>query len=502
MQSDGDDVAYQRFVERMQNGSRRIPKDVTDDESSCNSCSDNMPVITGLGPIEQLQEKGLLNGRDHKSCKFREPSDIQQREQDDEKKKKEKPQPLGPLNVMPRRENQNEYVLRTGGKRKGDFPPLQEEITGRALLNAEHRVDAFPIEDMMLRGFMPHYSYNIDDIICTASNELYREYIIINNKNATLAAKEKAEKGPIAHKKRKTKHGDTENDKVSLSYQNDEDKPYNESMTVKPASQFSWDIPNYGSNSTTGKAELYEKVRVYYMDCMARMNRFFIDDQLEGAYLDTNVPHQHRPPRDFAIYRETESQIKMRFQERLAILKDSGSRVPKFDDEPPITKQWINSYRLRPSTTDELCSRDTSCLFNCSKKDNMRYIGRVFETPREVKEKRDIATVSPYVRNTNRLCIDCLLDVWTICTYEAVSSKKACLVQRNFFTVLCEPGQYSKNCMLPTTMNDKETGITGCVPMYNQNKRISEPIKIQQIEGNHFYHISTNYLAETGMDFQ
>lgn len=498
MQPDGDEAAYQRFVERMQKG--RSPL-VTDEESSSSCCDHGQPIIatiSGLGPIEQLQEKGLLNGRDHKSCKFREPSDIQQRQQDHEIKK-EKPQPLGPLNVIPRRENQNEYVLRTGGKRKGDFPPLQEEITERALLNREHKVDAFPIEDMMLRGFMPHYSYNIDDIICTASNELYREYIIINNKNATLAAKEKAENGSNAHKKRKTKHNDTEGD--AASSMNDDGKPYNESMTVKPASQFSWDIPNYGSNSTTGKAELYEKVRVYYMDCMERMNRFFIDDQLEEAYLDTSVPHQHRPPRDFAIYRETESQLKMRFQERLSILKDSASRVPKFDDEPPITKQWINSYRLRPSTTDELCSRGTECLFNCSKKDNMRYIGRVFETPREVKEKRDSPS-SPYIRNTNRLCIDCLLDAWTIGTYEAVASEKACLVQRNFFTVLCEPGQYSKNCMLPTTMNDKETGITGYVPMYNQNKRISEPIKIQQIEGNHFYHISTNYLAETGMDFQ
>lgn len=510
MQQEGNDEAFKRFVEKMNTPPPRI-----NDEESSTSSSDhvNLPNIKGLGPIEQLQEKNLLNGRDHKSLKFREPSDIQNRNQKKTKKKGRKkgkkgkeddddeddddkplvPPPIGPVSVLARRENQNEYILQpTGRKRKGDFPPLQEEMTDRSLANTDHKIDAFPIEDMMIHNFMPFYTYNVSDILCAASNELYRESMIINNKNAT-ALKEKmkqeeATNGPNPAKKRKTKHNEPlENQDASPSTK---------------STQFSWDLPNYGSNSMMGKAELFEKVNTFYSDCMERMNRFFINDQLDPSYMDQQTPHQHRPPRTFGIYNELEQQFKVRFEERLSGLRDTASRVPKFDDEPPVTKEWINSYRLRPSSTDELCSRGTECLFNTfGKKDSMRYIGRVFESPREARE-RTSGSNEAYVRNKQRYCIDCLLDCWTAGTYEAVASECATHVQRNYFTVLCEPGQYNENCMIPTMMNNKPTGIIGFVPIYNQNKRISVPIKIQQIEGNHFYHISTNYLAETGMDFQ
>lgn len=512
---EGNDEAYQQFLAKMNKGQKqyqqkkkkkKTPEDSDDGEEDYDNVNDDMNIETtntNVDPIPILQDMGLLNGRDHKSLKFREPSDIQQRAQRVSKKIKKKPDhPIGPLNVIPRRENQNEYTLQACNKRKGEFPPLQEEITERTLANPDYKEDIFPIEDMLLRGFMPFYSYNIKEIICAASNELHRASIIINNKNATLAASTvsgdtvSTKQLTTVTKKRKTKHGDVSTatgEQETTQY--DDNQPHNEAMTVKPASQFGWDIPNYGSNSTTGKAELFEKVRLYYADCKERMGQFFIDDQLE--VVNGGVTPQHRPPRSFAIYNELEQQFRVRYQERLSVLKESASRVPKFDDEPPIPKQWIDSYRLRPLSTDELCSRGTSCCFNVYvKKDNMRYIGRVFETPREVKEK------PTYVRNKQRFCIDCLLDSWTDGTYEVVAGESVPLMQRNYFTVLCESGQYNENCMLPTMMNNKPTGITGHVPAYNKNKRISIPIKIQQIEGSHFYHISTNYLAETGMDFQ
>ncbi len=521
----GDDEAFKQFLANMnrsrqtQQQSKKSKKRKADEEEeedlydmsgmddNSNTNNNNISTENRVDPIPILQDMGLLNGRDHKSLKFREPSDIQQRTQKVSKKSKKNPDhPIGPLNVIPRRENQNEYTLQAFNQRKGEFPPLKEEIGERTLANPDYRVDTFPIEDMLLRGFMPFYSYNINQIMCTASNELHKEAIIINNKNAIHLANSNSDikidmpvVAPNPAKKRKTKHGD-----VSTGANGEkEQKEYDEAMTVKPASQFGWDIPNYGSNSTTGKAELFEKVRLYYADCQERMNRFFIDDQLEVS-ITTNNPSsstpQHRPPRSFAIYNELEQQFWIRYQERFSVLKESASRVPKLDDEPPISKQWIDSYRLRPLSTDELCSRGTSCCFNVYiKKDNMRYIGRVFETPREVKEKN---CGTPYIRNKQRFCIDCLLDNWTSGTYEVVAGEPVPLVQRNYFTVLCESGQYDESCMIPTMMNDKPTGITGPVPAYNQNKRISQPIKIQQIEGNHFYHISTNYLAETGMDFQ
>ena len=183
MEDDGDgNEAYQRFIAKMSKGTSKS----RNDQSQNTSISRNK----GVDPITSLQEKGLVNGKDHKSLKFREPSDIQQREQKVSKKikKNASDQPIGPLNVMPRRENQNEYTLQPCLKRKGEFPPLREEITERTLNNPDYKVDTFPIEDMLRKGFMPLYSYNITDIICTVSNELYRDAVIINNKNAVMAA--------------------------------------------------------------------------------------------------------------------------------------------------------------------------------------------------------------------------------------------------------------------------------------------------------------------------
>ena len=132
----------------------------------------------------------------------------------------------------------------------------------------------------------------------------------------------------------------------------------------------------------------------------------------------------------------------------------------------------------------------------------MRYIGRVFETPRESREKRNGST-NAYKRNANRLCIDCLLYDMTSRTYENVSKETVPMMQINYFTVLCEPGQYKKEVMLPCMMNGngKPTGIMGNVPAYSTAHRVSVPLRTRQIEGSNFFQITTNYVAETGMDF-
>ena len=73
-------------------------------------------------------------------------------------------------------------------------------------------------------------------------------------------------------------------------------------------------------------------------------------------------------------------------------------------------------------------------------------------------------------------------------------------MQINYFSVACEPGQYNLECMLPRELNGRPTGIVGFLPEYT-TKRISVPIKLQQIDGDNLIDISTNYLAETGSDF-
>lgn len=500
MQQPVKEEGYDAFIAKM-NRPRKLP----DDESSVSEHNMTMQVEEAdpASMITRLQDMGLLKGRDHKSLKPREPADTQDREQRKSiATKKQETVPLGPVAVPTRRENQNEYTLtNTLTKRRGEFPPLRDDIEDRSLNTAEAypRIDAFPMEEILTRGFMHFYAHNITDVMCTVSTELQDEALIINNKNALLAASTKPT--GATQKKRKTREGDVSTVAVEEEEEEEESTPkgtpYTDAMIVKPTSQFSWDIPNYGANSASGKAELYERIRLYYNDCMDRMNQFFINDQLEPVPLDIST--RHRPPRSFAGFRELEKNFKERFDQRLAIMKDSASRIPKFDDEPPIPKHWIDSYRLRPTSTGDLCSRGAHCRFNTyGKKDSQRYIGRVFETPREVHD-RNCGT--PYLRNKDRLCIDCLLDMWTTETYESVAGESVPLHQRNYFTVLCEPGQYSESCMIPTMMNDRPTGITGFVPAYSKNKRISIPIKIHQIEGHEVCTISTNYIAEMGMDF-
>lgn len=455
--------------------------------------------------ITQLKRLKLVNGKDNKSIKFREPNDIQQREQKVSKHDKKKEyHPLGPLNVLPRRENQNDYVLGSPCmKRKGEFP-LIDEIEARTASDiqkhGDNSVDVFPMEALLSKGFMPFYSHDITKVMCTASNEFYRESMTIVNKkkaiemeNAVATSPQQQQQSSV--KKRKTKHAGDDDDATVAS------NVATASHHGAISSTFAWDIPNYGYNNTTGKAELYDKVNKFHKNCELRMKAFFINDQLEYNHNGGDVPLKHRPPRTSGIYRELEAKLMGAFKEMNTVLRESASRVPKFDDEPPLTKQWIDSYRLRPVSSDELCSRGGHCKFNTfGKKDNMRYVGRVFETPREARDAEN--GTNAYVRNKDRLCYDCLLYDLTMRTYDNVSNDTLPMVQINYFTVLCEPGQYRQDkVMLPITLNGKPTGIVGNVPAYNTANRISLPIKIRQIEGNNFYHISTNYLAETGMDF-
>src|SRR6202012_753102 len=61
-------------------------------------------------PLTHLKRIKLVNGKDTKSMKFRDPSDMQQSEQRISKRIRKNPtKKIGPLNVLPRRENQNEY---------------------------------------------------------------------------------------------------------------------------------------------------------------------------------------------------------------------------------------------------------------------------------------------------------------------------------------------------------------------------------------------------------
>ena len=467
-------------------------------------------------PITHLKRIKLLNGKDKesiKSVKLREPNDIQhekprslkKRTAGDALQKKSAPPPLGPLVVMPRRENQNEYVLSPFVRRQGEFP-LQRDIEATTVTalsqQQQQRKNEFPIEDLLSNGFMPFYHNNIPGVLGTVSAEFYRNAMLIEHENASNQQQQQQQQQQ-EEEERAEEDGPNKRQKTTDQLPPDPSlanivTPLNQTIA---ASQFNWDVANYGPNNTTGKAELYEKVNQFYANFRQRMKQFFIDDQLTRETRAERIAAtthgrlvKHRPPRSYAIFRDMEAKMGARYRERLNIMQESGSRIPKFRDEPPIPKHWFEEYRLRPLPTDQLCSKRCACRFNThSKKESTRYIARRFVSPAEARDG--------YVRNTEGLCIDCLLYSWTKRTFKQVGCEKAPLVQINYFTVLCEPGQYNRECMLPQQLNGRPTGIVGCVPAYTTGKRISVPIKLQRIDGDCLVEISTNYLAETGTDF-
>jgi len=542
--------------EDIKENGNKTEEEMVENESSSESESDyesslEISLESEPEPEEEEEEGGgirgdeyeenaikLVNGKDNKSLKFREPNDIQRFNPIERKKVI---QPMGPLTVLPRRENQNEYTLSPSIKRKGEFASTDDmelnivktteeynhdfisqminESTTKSINNNLNKLDIFPMEDLLTKGFMPFNPYPIRDALCVASNELLREVNMIKTKRSLIeAANNQAllnntNKNNTFSRNKKKRLKNNNGSAVSVNnISSNIDESNNDDSNTQKQVQFNWDIPCYGFNNNTGKTALHETIREFYKDYEERQKIFFLDDELEleseyygsGSGTKKKNKQLHRPPRSFACFRLIEKQFKIRYDERLNILKDSASRTPKLDDEPPISKSWIEGYRLRPTSTDELCSKGGSCKFNIlCKKDNMRYIGRVFETPREIKEKEEYGVNNPnrYIRNKERLCYDCIIWDLTIKSYENVASESVPLIQMNYFTVLCEPGQFNKECMLPVVMNSKPTGITGHVPAYNSGKRISIPLKIQRIEGSTFINITTNFLSETGMDF-
>lgn len=452
--------------------------------------------------IEHLKSAKLVNGKDSKSIKFRERSDMQCLDPEASAKPLHK---LGPLVVLPRRENQNEANLVPMGKRSaGEFgmgPRVAREYASR--------VEGRPMETLLSHGgFFSQYVQNTEKVLYTVSSELRRDgetAKLMKRNAAAMAAQQRGgaqlqlakvgegeeegggEEGR-GKKKRKTEHGAGEN-----------------------AVTFDWDLLLCGYNNKTGRTELYETIRKYYAEFLEGQENFYLEDQLEQLIPES--AHSLAPPRQYAMYRELERDFSVRYKEYRNIMGESASRVPKFDDEPPLSKEYIDHYRLRPSDpkSDKCCSRGEQCRFyTYNKKETLRYKGKIFQTPRE---KRD----PTYVANVDRLCYDCIIYDWTErtmkhvagrCPWGVLDEENAPVegeavpeIQFNYFTVLCEPGQYSLDCLLPQTMNGRPTGIVGCVPAYCASKRISVPIKVQRIEGNKFISTTTNYLAETGMDF-
>lgn len=177
------------------------------------------------------------------------------------------------------------------------------------------------------------------------------------------------------------------------------------------------------------------------------------------------------------------------------IIFDSTAMTPKIGIEV-LERNYLRKYRMKPEPNEkvELCSKGKECVFMVLiKAGHQGYVGRVFYTKNEIK--------SGIIHNTDKLCIDCLLKVWTrthdLNIFHEIKVDKA----MNHFSVKCEPGEYSKHCMLTVEENGRQTGIEKHVPRFSENMRHNVTIVNEYDEGRQLHTTYTPYLAEIGMDF-
>jgi hypothetical protein len=227
-----------------------------------------------------------------------------------------------------------------------------------------------------------------------------------------------------------------------------------------------------------------------------RLAAFFADDPLDELESELS---EVRMPGECLMFRRLQEQYGTRYKLRDAALREAGGRVPKVDAEI-VSRQYITQYRKRPIEGDALCRNGERCLFaTFSDNRSDSYVGRVFRTERE--NKKQPAEGETY-GNVGALCIDCLLYAWTLTHLRNVADDEAPVHRQfNYFTVLCEQGQYGRHMMLSNVENGRPTGIVGHVPRYAGNNRAyQEATEFVRVDGA-LRPVTARYLAETGVDF-
>jgi hypothetical protein len=211
-------------------------------------------------------------------------------------------------------------------------------------------------------------------------------------------------------------------------------------------------------------------------DLQERRERFFLRDALEEE-----TPFGS-PPCRFKMFRELQAENLERYRGRgTAPVRDSAS-VPRSDLEM-VNRAYIAQFRRRPRDGEQTCFKGTRCLFYTARTDHsLRYVGRAFFTEKQV---------AAWDASPETLCIDCLLQKWTLQCLDNIANELPQTVPINHFSVIVGAGEYSTACMLPVEFNELETGIVGYVPFYD------EKFRHMVVSGTP----PESYIAEIGMDF-
>lgn len=200
-------------------------------------------------------------------------------------------------------------------------------------------------------------------------------------------------------------------------------------------------------------------------------------------------------PTDFRMFNDINESYYEKYKAADQIAYDSSEMVPRVSIEL-VKRSHFRKYRRKPEPDEqvELCSMGSRCVFNVMIKDkHQAYTGRVFYTPDEIKNK--------VIFNKEKLCIDCILKLWTKTHDLNVSNEIEAVKPMNHFSVKCEPGEYSPHCLLSVEENNKPTGIQKHVPRFSDKNRDNMVVVKNYDDGKQLHTIYTPYLEEIGMDF-
>jgi hypothetical protein len=259
-----------------------------------------------------------------------------------------------------------------------------------------------------------------------------------------------------------------------------------------------------GYNRRTNKDQK-ECIRLSQNSDMARrFAEFYKNDQLFTQQQQQHALIVYGCSAENRLLQRLKQKYLKLYQQKDNVLCDSASLVSRVDPES-VSREYLRTFRERPSKDDALCSNGAQCVFNTFTSDrNDSYVGRVFYTPRE-KERRATNLCSQDglpLYNHQDLCIDCLLKSYTQQYHRNIQQERVVAKQINYFTVKCdEPTQYALRCMLGVEKNDRPTGIVGYVPEFALNRRkITYVTQINQ-QGERLRFSTQSMLVETGMDF-
>jgi hypothetical protein len=229
------------------------------------------------------------------------------------------------------------------------------------------------------------------------------------------------------------------------------------------------------------RAYIGEKVKIFKL-C-------YDDDCIEPDVEFGSMPSNSR------MFNQTRDTHYMKYKCADKIVLDSAKMIPRPQIEV-IDRAYFRKYRRKPEPNEqvELCASGTRCVFNVIiRNKHQAYIARIFYSRNEIRHK--------IIYNKERLCIDCLLKLWTKVHDQNVSHEIDVQRPFNYFSVKVGPKEYSSHCLLSNIENDRPTGIEGHVPRFSGNNRRNAVVVKNYDDGNQIHTTFTPYLEEIGMDF-